>query len=93
MVKRTISVTYNTLDFSRTKSEVQEDRRAIASGFVSGVVSYGVGAAVGETIPYLKGFSINDVSNIGKAMTLNFNTSAFEAITDNSIRLFQEGGH
>lgn len=44
-------------------------------------------------IPLLneKGFSINDIANIGAHATLNLNTSAFEAITDCSIALFQEG--
>lgn len=34
---------------------------------------------------------INDIANIGAHATLNLNTSAFEAITDCSIALFQEG--
>ena len=86
-----MSVTYNTLDFSRTKTEIHEDRRALVAGIVSGVITAGVSSVARGALLYEKGFSINDIANIGAHATLNLNTSAFEAITDCSIALFQEG--
>ena len=88
---KSVSVTYNTLDFSRTKTEIHEDRRALVAGIVSGVITAGVSSVARGALLYEKGFSINDIANIGAHATLNLNTSAFEAITDCSIALFQEG--
>lgn len=83
-------MTCNTLDFSRTKAEIHEDRRALVAGIVSGGITAGLSSAAKGALVYENGFSINDIANIGAHATLNLNTSAFEAITDCSIALFQE---